>query len=764
MRCTSRPPSGRSRDGRSGAGRRGLRARRAATARRCCDRTERATYQLASVVDDLELGITHVIRGSDHRPNLPVQQRIARALGGELPEVIHHGLMLGPDGKKLSKRHGHSSIAELRDEGFPAAAVRAYLVELDLPEHDVQLDLARLRRLAVDAIAAMPDAELAAAAGAPLEVVPALRGARSLVEAREYARLVLEPEPVTLGDGASLTLERFAELRKPAPEWLSSDEARAHRARAEGGRRRPPLAPARADGRPARPRACGRPRRALARRGARAHRLTTIAGDAPVRHDDALARRAAASTRSDRDLLVRTDRLPAHPRRQRLRRDGPTAVAEALARDEWLRDEARRQRHRHQRQDLRRRAGRERAARRRRDALVRRGHRSARARAAGRRADRGRDRLRPDRDDRAARRARLRVRVGRRRLLPRRAVPRVRPPERPAARPGRGAGAERAQGRSSRLRALEGEQARRGHVVGVALGPRSPGLAHRVLGHVGEAPRPGVRDPRRGARPRVPAPRERDRPVALARPAVRAHLDAQRDAALRRRGDAQVRRQRRLAEGRARPRGGARRCSCSSSPATGESRSTTRTRRSRRLRRAPRASARSSGERASLRRTEPGSGSRQRSRTTSTRPPRSRSMHEWRDHELLRRALAVFGLESLAEEEEAPDEVVALAEQRIEARVRRATSTRPTACGPRSRPRAGTCATRPAASGSCGADDPHPRARLRAKRRARALPRAAARVRDVGDGARGDPDPVARRWAASAGEARAAAVGGGGHA
>ena len=144
-----------------------------------------ATYQLASVADDLDLGITHVIRGSDHRPNLPVQQRIARALGGELPEVIHHGLVLGPDGKKLSKRHRHASVGELRDEGFPAAAVRAYLEELGLPEHDVSLDLARLRRLGVDAIAAMSDDELAAAADAPLDAVPALRGARSLVEARE---------------------------------------------------------------------------------------------------------------------------------------------------------------------------------------------------------------------------------------------------------------------------------------------------------------------------------------------------------------------------------------------------------------------------------------------------------------------------------------------------------------------------------------------------------------------------------------------------
>ena len=186
-----------------------------------------ATYQLASVADDLDLGITHVIRGSDHRPNLAVQQRIARALGGELPEVIHHGLVLGPDGKKLSKRHGHSSIEELREEGFPPQAVRAYLDELDLPQHDVQLDLARLRRLAVDAIAAMPDEELAAAADAPFEVVPALRGARSLVEAREYARLVVAPEKAALDDDARPTLERFAELRASAPEQLSPEEGKA---------------------------------------------------------------------------------------------------------------------------------------------------------------------------------------------------------------------------------------------------------------------------------------------------------------------------------------------------------------------------------------------------------------------------------------------------------------------------------------------------------------------------------------------------------
>jgi glutamyl-tRNA synthetase len=186
-----------------------------------------ATYQLASVVDDLELGIATIIRGSDHRPNLEVQHRIARSVGGELPEVLHHGLVLGPDGKKLSKRHGHSSIADLRSEGFPARAVRTYLDELGLPEHDVRLDLSRLRRLAVDAIGAMTDEELTSAVEAPLEAAPALRGARSLVEAREYARLVAEPALVELPAEAGPTLERFRELRERAPEYLRMEDARA---------------------------------------------------------------------------------------------------------------------------------------------------------------------------------------------------------------------------------------------------------------------------------------------------------------------------------------------------------------------------------------------------------------------------------------------------------------------------------------------------------------------------------------------------------
>jgi hypothetical protein len=185
-----------------------------------------ATYQLATVVDDLDLGITHIIRGSDHRPNEEVQQRIARALGAELPEVIHHGLLLGEDGKKLSKRAEHASVGDLREEGIPAAAVRAYLDELGLPRHDVSLDPPRIHRLAIDAIAVMPDADLAAAAAAPPQLARALRGARTLVEAREIAHQILEPAVVALGEDARPTLERFVGLRGPTTDVLDEPGAR----------------------------------------------------------------------------------------------------------------------------------------------------------------------------------------------------------------------------------------------------------------------------------------------------------------------------------------------------------------------------------------------------------------------------------------------------------------------------------------------------------------------------------------------------------
>jgi hypothetical protein len=172
------------------------------------------TYHLASVVDDVDYGITLVIRGNDHRPNEQLHRRLHEALGTEPPEYVHHGLLLGPDGKKLSKRtHGVATVADLREQGVPPEAVRAYLEELGLPRHDVHLDLARLRRLSIDAIESLPDAELAARAGAPVALAGALRGARDLVEARAMAASILSPAPVSLPEAARPTLARFAELR-----------------------------------------------------------------------------------------------------------------------------------------------------------------------------------------------------------------------------------------------------------------------------------------------------------------------------------------------------------------------------------------------------------------------------------------------------------------------------------------------------------------------------------------------------------------------
>jgi len=185
-----------------------------------------ATYHLASVVDDIDFGITHVIRGNDHRPNEQLHRRLAEALGATPPEYIHHGLILGEDGRKLSKRAPGATVAALREEGIPATAVRRYLEELGLPKHDVHYDLPRIRRLAIEAIAELPDDDLAAAVGAPVEVVPVLRGARDFEEARELAHQVLEPEAVRLPEEARLTLERFKELRERASNGLDHEAAR----------------------------------------------------------------------------------------------------------------------------------------------------------------------------------------------------------------------------------------------------------------------------------------------------------------------------------------------------------------------------------------------------------------------------------------------------------------------------------------------------------------------------------------------------------
>jgi tRNA synthetase class I (E and Q) len=183
------------------------------------------TFHLASVVDDIDFGITHVIRGSDHRANEELHAAIHRALASEPPEVIHHGLVVGDDGKKLSKRAAGSTVASLREAGYPPEAVRAYLDELGLPRHDVHVDLGRIRSLSVDFLSGLTDEELAERVGIPVQAVALVRGAHDLVEARELARSVLDtPEPQA--PLSPETNQRFVDLRAQMPEHLDKDEAK----------------------------------------------------------------------------------------------------------------------------------------------------------------------------------------------------------------------------------------------------------------------------------------------------------------------------------------------------------------------------------------------------------------------------------------------------------------------------------------------------------------------------------------------------------
>ena len=87
-------------------------------------------YNFAVAVDDADMGVTHVIRGDDHLSNTPKQLLVMEALEVAPPRYAHLPLLHGPDGKKLSKRHGAASVQELRDAGYLPAAVRNYLALL----------------------------------------------------------------------------------------------------------------------------------------------------------------------------------------------------------------------------------------------------------------------------------------------------------------------------------------------------------------------------------------------------------------------------------------------------------------------------------------------------------------------------------------------------------------------------------------------------------------------------------------------------------
>ena len=205
------------------------------------------TYMHAVVVDDHDMDVTHVIRGDDHLNNAARQTLVYRALGWDVPVFAHIPLIHGPDGKKLSKRHGALGIDEYRRMGYPPAALRNYLARLgwshgdaefftdtdalawfDLPginRAPARLDFRKLDHLSGQHLATAPDAAvlhdldawLAATGAPPLDrdardglsrALPCLRErARNLPELLEKAYFVLAQRPLEPDEKAAQALD-----------------------------------------------------------------------------------------------------------------------------------------------------------------------------------------------------------------------------------------------------------------------------------------------------------------------------------------------------------------------------------------------------------------------------------------------------------------------------------------------------------------------------------------------------------------------------
>jgi glutamyl-tRNA synthetase len=244
------------------------------------------TYMLAVVVDDHDMAVTHIIRGDDHLTNAARQKQIYDALGWPVPVMAHIPLIHGPDGAKLSKRHGALGVDAYRAMGYLPIAMRNYLVRLgwahgdqeifsteemikafDLPQigrSPARFDFARLENLNGHYIRQSSDADLLAAleqvlphiqGGAELlnKLTPELRSklvaampglkerAKTLVELVDSARYVFADRPLALDDKAaglltaearSLLGEISDELRRVEP-WTVEATEQAVRAFAE---------------------------------------------------------------------------------------------------------------------------------------------------------------------------------------------------------------------------------------------------------------------------------------------------------------------------------------------------------------------------------------------------------------------------------------------------------------------------------------------------------------------------------------------------
>lgn len=222
-------------------------------------------YTLPSVIDDVDFGVTHVIRGEDHVVNTAVQIEITAALGGRVPDYAHHSLLTGADGKGLSKRLGSLSIGQMREDGFEAMAVVSHAALLgtsdnihpctDYKELVEGFDLHKLSR----APARFDEAELGALNAKLLQMTPysavagrlpgqseefwrAVRGnIVKLADVSEWARVVAGPVvPVIAAEDRDFLAQAKSAL-PPAPwdgsTWKSWTEA----VKAATGRKGKPL-------------------------------------------------------------------------------------------------------------------------------------------------------------------------------------------------------------------------------------------------------------------------------------------------------------------------------------------------------------------------------------------------------------------------------------------------------------------------------------------------------------------------------------------
>ena len=191
-------------------------------------------YNLAVAVDDRDMGITHVVRGQDHVSNTPRQVMILRGLGEDPPVYAHIPLLHGPDGKKLSKRHGAASVQQVREDGYLPEAVRNYIALLGWGYDETTTLMTTdelVERFALDRVSKNPavfdEQKLRWMNGRYMRELPLEELHRRLQEF--YGRDDIPIEIVAISREKTQTLADFWDLAGPLIEAPSEYEAKAWR-------------------------------------------------------------------------------------------------------------------------------------------------------------------------------------------------------------------------------------------------------------------------------------------------------------------------------------------------------------------------------------------------------------------------------------------------------------------------------------------------------------------------------------------------------